>query len=106
MAVRPTDVLEDISLETVDLIDGIFIPLTSLPGLTSAEADPVTGDGREVLRVILQTATTNLSIMPAPPTGMYFTTYEPTKNGQKQQDFSFLFDVNVPANSYSLPAQE
>lgn len=27
---------------------GIFIPLASLPGLTAAEADPATGDGRKI----------------------------------------------------------
>ena len=106
MAVRPTDVIVDISLETVNTVSGIFIPLTSLPGLTSTEANPATGDGREVLRTICNAAATNLSTMPTTPTGMYVSFSEPTQNGQKRQDFTFLFDVNVPANSYQLPPQE
>lgn len=105
MAVRPTDVLENVSLETVESVQGLFIPLTSLPGLTAEEANPTTGDGREVVRVFLSTVSTNLSALPSEPVGMSVSTSEPVRNGQKQQEFVYLFNVNVPANSYVLPAQ-
>lgn len=53
--VKPTDVLPGFDLlaasDTVAAA-GIFIPLTAIPALSAAEADPVTGDGMEVFRAI------------------------------------------------------
>ena len=42
---------------------GAFIPLTDLKGLTEAEANPDTGDGREFMRSVFETSSTNLATL-------------------------------------------
>ncbi len=43
--------------------ESICIPLTSLSGISSAEAEPSTGDGAELIRVLLETANTNVNAL-------------------------------------------
>lgn len=40
-------------------VDGIFIPLSSLPAISAADADPANGNGSEVVRGLLETVTSN-----------------------------------------------
>lgn len=106
MAVLPTDVFEDLSLETVDTVQGIFIPLASLPALTASEANPTTGDGREVLRALVQTAYNNISSLPTPPTKMGAIYDEATiTETRRRQDFTFSFNVIIPQTAYAMESE-
>ena len=105
MIVLPTDVFPNYIFETVDLVDGVFIPLTDLPGLTATEANATTGDGREVLRVLTTKAAANLSTMPSTPTGLSFLSDTPVRNAQQLQEVTFTFEVNIAPESYVLPSQ-
>lgn len=99
----PTDLFADLSVETVDTVQGIFIPLASIPGLTAAEANPTTGDGREVLRALLTEAYNNLETLPTAPTNVGFNYIEAVlTETRKRQDFAFSFVVTLPASSYQM----
>jgi hypothetical protein len=50
----------------------ISIPISSLPGLSAAEAHPTTGDGREVLRILIETAYQQFKALSTKPTRMTF----------------------------------
>lgn len=103
MAVLPTDIFEEYSLETVDGAQGVFIPLTSLPGLSATEANATTGDGREVLRVLTNTAFENISALPTFPSKIGFTyTDVNVSEGKKRQDFTLSFAVTVPTSAYVM----
>ncbi|MEM8641661.1 MAG: hypothetical protein AAGG51_23010 [Cyanobacteria bacterium P01_G01_bin.54] len=43
---------------------GIFIPLSSLPTLTAAEAATADGDGREVVRAVIEAAYQSSAVIP------------------------------------------
>ena len=83
--ITPPDVFPDYAyLESTDPApaNGIFIPLTNLPGLDAAEANATTGDGRAILYGLIQGAFGNIQALPqaerpvrltltkVPPTGI------------------------------------
>lgn len=99
----PTDLFTDLSIETVDTVKGVFIPLSSISGLTEPECHPTTGDGREVLRAMLTQAHENLETLPARPTSVDYNYIEAVlSETQKRQDFAFSFNVVVPSSAYQM----
>ncbi len=99
---RPEDYLGGFQLlaaTTPAPAQGIFIPLTSLPGLTVEEADPYNGDVRklmyEINRAVFATLSnfdpanrpTRFNITRATPTGINGTTI--------RQTYTTSFDLNI-----------
>lgn len=84
----------------------ITIPLSSLPVLTAAEADEVTGDGREVIRAIIDAATVKLEALPANQRPTYFTITRGSIAGVTpttiRRTYTISFEENVSANGTSL----
>jgi hypothetical protein len=102
----PTDLFEDYSLETVETTEGIFIPLASIDGLTAAEADPVTGDGREVLRTLLATAYANFASLPNPPSRMNLEYSENLiTESRREVIITGAFNVVVPTSAYQMESE-
>lgn len=90
-------------------VTGISIPYTDLSGLTQAEADPATGDGREVLRILVNQAHVTLTAL-APenrPTKINFTKPNPQGIGvdQIRQSYTFSFDVNYDASGVAMVSE-
>lgn len=79
--------------------DGVFIPLSDLPQLSAGEADAATGDGREVARALVDTATDAIrSLADADkPTKMSVTKGNPQGIGidQIRQSYTITFDLVV-----------
>lgn len=74
--------------------DSIVIPLSALSGLTSSEANATTGNGSEVVRNIIDAATTNVNALAteAKPTQMTLAKGTPTKVGSNdRQPYTVTF---------------
>lgn len=88
---------------------GITIPYTDLAGLTQVEANPATGDGREVLRVILNSAVSAINALApeALPSRMTVTKGNPTGIGADQirQAYSLTFDVSFDASGVAMVSE-
>lgn len=84
----------------------ITIPLADLAGLTQAEADPATGDGREVSRILLETMVSKVSALAVAnrPTKMTVSKSNPQGIGidQIRQAYSLSFDVGVNSSGATL----
>lgn len=99
----PTELFADYALETVDTVEGIFIPLESISGLTAAEANATTGDGREVLRALCMTAYEAIVSDPTPATKLTASKIEAINGPTRRRlDITFGFDVIVPTSSYQM----
>lgn len=103
--VTPNAIFANMTIE-----DGaVVIPLTDLPGLTSAEANPTTGNANELLRVFCETAFTKLNALEpaAQPTQMRFS--KPTPSGiginQYRQDYTFGFNVATDPTALNVIAE-
>ena len=106
MALLPTDFWADYSLETVDTVQGVFIPLSNLPGLTAAEANATTGNGGEVLRQIVASAYTAYAAMDPKPTKTAIENFDTNDTGtRKVQHFDCNFVVTVPLTSFEIEAE-
>jgi hypothetical protein len=99
---RPTEIFEgyqSLANGAAAPAAGIFIPLTSLPGLTEAEANASTGDGRKLafelaLKMLashdaipLAGRSPRFSVSTSPPTGISSTTV--------RRSFTFNFEVDI-----------
>lgn len=93
---------------TVDGTD-VVIPLADLAGLTAVEADPATGDGREVARVLVNSIVAKIQALATAdrPTKMTVTKANPQGIGvdQIRQAYSLSFDVSVDASGAALVAE-
>lgn len=80
---------------------GIFIPLTSLSGLTAAEADEGTGDGRKVAFELVRTVNEKYNALAAAdrPTRMSVTVGTPTgiNSTTVRRTYTMTFDVDIAA---------
>jgi hypothetical protein len=86
----------------------IAIPLASLTGLTAAEADEVTGDGREIIRILLSTAKAKIDALPAEdrPTKMTMSSGTAiTGPNSRRLDITTSFSVTVPDSAYNIDAE-
>ncbi|ANV92032.1 hypothetical protein [Picosynechococcus sp. PCC 8807] len=110
----PTDYFADYELlEATDPApsQGIFIPLASLAGLSAVEANATTGDGREVVRNLVETAVSaqlaaiaadatvapqNFGVVKSNPVGSGIDTYN--------QSYQISAVVKASAASVEFPA--
>jgi hypothetical protein len=87
----------------------ITIPLTALSGLTPAEADPATGDGREVARIITESMVTGFLGLTAQDRPLKMNVLKPNPQGigldQIRQAYTLSFDIAVD-NSGSVLVPE
>lgn len=88
--------------------DSIVIPLASLPGLTAAEADPTTGDGREVARQLdlaIHEAYAGLDVE-LRPTAMTSTLgIGALSNGDRRITVTKTYLLSAPVNALELVAE-
>ena len=102
--ILPTDAISGIASDGTNLT----IPIASLVGLTSAQADPATGDGRELIRSICETIAQNIQALdPANrPTEMTFQKGNGNfQNGQQntvREVFTVNFDVTYDPSNVTL----
>lgn len=91
--------------------DSIVIPLSDLTGLTTTEADPATGDGREVVRILLESIFNSLNSLQTNerPTRLIFSKSQnlPGNVGVNQirQNYNFSFDVSFLPGNVDLVAE-
>ncbi|MGG6293799.1 hypothetical protein ACQ4M4_05185 [Leptolyngbya sp. AN02str] len=103
-AIQPTDLFPGYDL--LDATDpapsqGIFIPLADLSGLTAAEADAATGDGRKVAYEVLRKVESSFTAIPTAdrPTRMNVTLGTPTGVNANivRRSYTLTFDVSIGA---------
>ena len=101
MSIKPTDVIAGYSLETVESVKGVFIPLTSLE-LTEAQADETTGDGRTVAKQLVFAVHDGLTSLPTAVTQIVLleTTNDLSENTRR---YSIEFGFNVGINRNLMP---
>lgn len=103
MAVLPTEIFENYSLVTVETVQGIFIPLASIPGLTAAEANETTGDGLELLRALVLEAVSNFNSLPTAPKNVTASLSDTIITETRHKlSANFTFNVTVPQSAYQL----
>lgn len=105
----PTDIFPGFELlETGDTAaaDSIAIPLTALEGLTAVEANPATGDGREVMLSLLSALHVNYTTLPSPSARMEVTRGEAiTGDTTRRVDFGVSIAVQIPTSTYQVLAE-
>lgn len=101
MSILPTAILPNYAYldsgETAPAA-GIFVPLASLPGLTAAEANATTGDGRKVAFELCRAMFSNLEALPAANRPARFTITRGIPAGIDQtivrQTYTLSFDID------------
>lgn len=87
----------------------ITIPLTDITALSAAEADPATGDGREVARALVESIVTNVSALDNAnaPTQMIVNKANPTGQGTDtiRQAYTLAFDIVISPDGVSMDAE-
>jgi hypothetical protein len=97
-------------LEAADAVtaDSIVIPLAALPNLTAEEANPLTGDGREVARqidLVINEKFTALATEDKPAamtSGVGVTTLQ---NGNRRITVSRTYELTAPLAQLSIIAE-
>jgi hypothetical protein len=108
-AVTPSDFftgLELLSAGGTATAESIAIPLASLSGLVSAEADPATGDGREVARILAQTIADKFAALgAAAPSFMSVTqpNLSAVSASRVRKQIILSFDIDIPATDLQMP---
>ena len=74
---------------------GIFIPLTTITGLSSAEANASTGDGRKVIAGLMETLHTSLNSLPNNAKPVYLTLAKSQPSGVALGQINQTFTVTV-----------
>lgn len=107
--ILPTDVFpgyEYVLAAGAVTADSIVIPLTALTGLTAAEANATTGDGREVYRHLVDKGTVNIDALPqgSKPTRMSVSKANPSGIGidQIRQSYSSSFDITTSSDTAEM----
>lgn len=87
----------------------ITIPLADLAGLTQAEADPATGDGRELARILVDAIVSKINALSTANKPTKFTVSKANPQGigvdQIRQAYTLAFDVAVQSSGASLVAE-
>jgi hypothetical protein len=100
--IRPTNVFSGYTADA----NGLTIPFSAIPGLTSAEAHPTTGDAREVIRLILEKYFTTIQALPAAerPVSMSITrgSLVGLDSVTVRRSYQLSFDESVAANATAL----
>ncbi len=104
-AITPTDIFTGYASDGTN----ITIPLTAIPGLTSAEADASTGNGAEVLRLICETAYNQIEALPTADRPTQMTWSKPPTQGvagaTSRQTYNFGFNFTVDATAVNVSAE-
>lgn len=89
--------------------DSFVIPFSDLQGLTNSEADPATGDGRELARVLIDTiASKYLALSTADrPARMIVTKANPQGIAQDtiRQNYTLGFDVSLDSAGVAMVSE-
>lgn len=93
MTIAPNEIITDVSVETVDTVQGLFIPLESL-GLTASQANPTTGDGRIVVQKLVMACFDGINALPEPPKQIILTETNAVI-GENRQRTTLAFDFNL-----------
>lgn len=98
----PTEIFPNLTVNGTDLV----IPLSDLEGLTASEADPVTGDGREVARILVNTIVTKFLAIPAQDRPARFVAGKANPQGigveQIRQNYTLGFDVILDSTGVAM----
>jgi hypothetical protein len=104
-AIQPTDIFSGYTADG----SGLTIPFSAIPGLTSAEAHPTTGDAREVLRLILEKYFTAIQALPTSERPAFMSI---TRGGligldsvTVRRSYQLSFDESVAASVTALRAE-
>lgn len=93
--VTPSQIFPGISADGTSLI----IPFSALPGLTSSEGNGVSGDAREILRIICETAYQKIAALSsnARPSRMTIAKTSPRGVGPDliRQEYTLAFDISI-----------
>ena len=104
-AIQPTDIFSGYTADGTALT----IPYTAIPGLTSAEAHPATGDAREVLRLILEKYFTTIQALPTSEKPAFMTITRGSLVGLDsvtvRRSYQLSFDESVTASATALKAE-
>jgi hypothetical protein len=111
-AITPSDFFPNAQLVAANgtvAAQSIAIPLTDLDGLLAAEADPSTGDGREVVRIFLQTVAAKYASLPTAERPAFMTVTEPAlvplSATRVRKGINMTFDIDVPAIDLQMPTE-
>lgn len=113
VTLKPEDHLADIELIAASgtvTAQSLCIPLASLPGLTAAEANPTTGDIREIVRTFLEAIYQSIATTPTAdrPTKMLIEKLETQQAGELNKQihtFTVRFLTTVPQESLAMQAE-
>lgn len=100
--IAPTVILPNLTSDGINLT----FPISDVPGLTAVEADPVTGNGAEVLRLICDVAYERISSLDdaAKPTQMTYN--KPAPQGisatVSRQSYNFGFNCGIDATAVNI----
>jgi len=104
-SISPTNIFSGYTATATD----ITIPLAALPGLTTAEAHATTGDGRELLRIILEKYFSAIEGMQAAnrPVSMLINrgNLVGLSANMIRRSYSISFDESVGATATSIKAE-
>jgi len=104
-AISPTNIFSGYSADAT----AITIPLAALPGLTTAEAHATTGDGRELLRIILEKYFSAIEGMQAANRPVSMSISRGNLNGLSpttiSRTYTLTFKESVGATSTSILAE-
>jgi hypothetical protein len=104
-SISPTNIFSGYTATATD----ITIPLVALPGLTTAEAHATTGDGRELLRIILEKYFSAIEGMQAAnrPVSMQISrgNLVGLSANMIRRSYSISFDESVGATATSIKAE-
>lgn len=103
--ILPTIIFPNMTSDGTDLT----IPIADLVGLTAAEADPATGDGRELARIIIHNIFSKINALAdaAKPVEMIVTKANPIAQSSSvvRESYTISFDVNLDSTGLNLVAE-
>lgn len=110
-AITPTDLFPGYEFKAAAAAvtaDSIVIPLSALSGLTSAEANATTGDGREVARQIDRAIHAAIAALPSieRPEQMQSETFEAqTSNAVREVGYTRRYNLAIVSSQLGLVAE-
>ena len=101
--ILPTDLFNSYSSDGTTM----SIDLADLNGLSAAEADATTGDGREIVRALVQTVAAKISALATAdrPTAFRISSSTVTVTDGVRETISMSFDVDYQPESLELKAE-
>lgn len=103
--ILPTVILPNITSDGTNLT----IPIADIPGLTAAEADPATGNGAELLRLICDAAYDRIEALATTDRPTQMTWGKPPAQGVagavSRQTYTFGFNFTVDATAVNIATE-